>query len=65
MKEDDRNGLVDGVGLEVFDWRDEVPPRPGGVDGENRDGTVPARGRRPVFGVVDSDDGGRKSGKPS
>jgi len=46
MKEDDLNGLVEGVGLEVLDWEDCGMPRPGGAAGEKRDGTVPARARR-------------------
>lgn len=46
MKEDDLKGLVDGVGLEVLGKKDWVPPRPGGVAGENLEGTVPARARR-------------------
>lgn len=62
--DDDRKGLVEGVGLEVFDGFDAVAPRPGGVAGENLDGTVPARGLRDV-GCVVASAGPRKSGKPS
>ena len=59
------NGLVEGVGREVFGTSGcnalgAVKPFPG----ENLDGTVPARGRR----VVDEgafSGGGTKSGKPS
>ena len=63
--EDDLNGLVDGVGLEVFDTNDWLPPRPGGAAaGENLEGTVPARALRGGPCVVISG-GGIKSGNPS
>ena len=64
MKDDDLKGLVEGVGLDVLDCEGVMPPNPGGAAGENRDGTVPARGRRVALWVVVSE-GGRKSGKPS
>jgi hypothetical protein len=65
IKDDDLNGLVDGVGLEVLGEKDWLPPRPGGAAGENLEGTVPARARRAGLCVVLSDGGGMKSGKPS
>lgn len=41
-------GLVDGVGREVLGRSDEAGSKPGGAaEGENRDGRVPARARRP------------------
>jgi hypothetical protein len=41
-------GLVDGVGRELFGRRVEPDMRPGGAaDGEKREGSVPARARRP------------------
>ncbi len=64
MNEDDLKGLVDGVGLEVFETNDWLPPRPGGAAGENLEGTVPARALRGVPCVVLSG-GGMKSGNPS
>ena len=62
--EDDLKGLVDGVGLEVFDTKDGLTPRPGGPAGENLDGTVPARALRGGPCVMFSE-GGMKSGNPS
>lgn len=64
MKEDDLNGLVDGVGLEVFGRNDGLLLKPGGAAGENLDGTVPARALRAGLWVVLSA-GGIKSGNPS
>ena len=64
IRDDDLNGLVDGVGREVLGKKDWAPPRPGGAAGENREGTVPARARRAGLCVVFSV-GGIKSGKPS
>ena len=46
IAEGDLNGLVDGVGLEVFGKEDWFPLRPGGAAGENLEGTVPARALR-------------------
>ena len=63
-KEDALKGLVDGVGLEVFGTNDWLLPRPGGVVGENLEGTVPARALRGGPGGVLSG-GGMKSGNPS
>ena len=41
------NGLVEGVGLDVFGRSEEADSRPGGAaEGENREGRVPARARR-------------------
>ena len=41
-------GLVEGVGRDVLGRSDEAESRPGGAaEGENRDGRVPARARRP------------------
>ena len=62
--EDDLKGLVDGVGLEVFDTNDWLLPKPGGAAGENLEGTVPARALRGAPCVVLSG-GGIKSGNPS
>lgn len=64
MFKEDRNGLADGVGLEVFGTDDWLTFKPGGAAGENLDGTVPARALRAGFCVVASE-GGIKSGKPS
>lgn len=60
-----RNGLVDGVGREVFGINEctglcDIIPSPG----ENLEGTVPARAL--LVGVCNMDSvGGIKSGKPS
>ena len=62
--EEDLNGLVDGVGLEVLGTYCWLPLRPGGAAGENLEGTVPALARRAGLWLVLSD-GGMKSGKPS
>ena len=41
-------GLVDGVGRDVLGRSDEADSKPGGAAaGENREGRVPARARRP------------------
>lgn len=54
----DLNGLVEGVGREVFGRRDEADTRPGGAPAaEKREGSVPARARRPGVWVVDVDSG--------
>lgn len=58
-------GLVDGVGLELLPWVDGAGRlRPGGAEGANLEGTVPALGLRVGFWERLSA-GGVKSGKPS
>lgn len=59
------NGLVDGVGLDVFGRKDCRLIMPGLLGpGENLEGTVPALTRR--WGpCVELSGGGMKSGKPS
>ena len=64
IRDDDLNGLVDGVGREVLGRNDWVLARPGGAAGENLEGTVPARARRAGL-CVEFSAGGIKSGKPS
>lgn len=66
FNEGDLNGLVEGVGLEVFGNGDAPLLGPGPELGENLEGTVPARDR-PLRGVNGwlASSGGMKSGKPS
>lgn len=62
------NGLVDGVGRDVFGRSDEVDMSPpGAAEGEKREGRVPARARRVEVWVDDVDSGiaWLKSGKLS
>ena len=60
------NGLVDGVGRDVLGRSDEADSKPGGgPEGENREGSVPARARRPEVWGVASGMAPLKSGKLS
>ena len=66
-KDDDLNGLAEGVGLEVLGGSDAglmVPEEAPASAGENLEGTVPARARRAGLWELLSD-GGIKSGNPS
>lgn len=55
-----RNGLVDGVGLEVFEMTEGWTLSPlSAPTGEKREGTVPARVRRPGLYAMVSGDGTR------
>lgn len=60
-------GLVEGVGRDDLGRSDEADSKPGGgAEGENREGSVPARARRPdVWGAAASGIAPLKSGKLS
>ncbi len=68
LSTDDLKGLVEGVGLELFDGNDPGLCVPGlatpAPTGENFDGTVPARTRRAGL-CPELSGGGIKSGNPS
>lgn len=68
VPEPDLKGLVEGVGRDVLGRSDEADISPGGAaEGENRDGRVPARARRPEVWAADEASGMEllKSGKLS